>query len=214
MMMVIILMNKTVPWTFNVYNFIFYLKKKTAVSVSKLLYHNLKPDAKTVHRAFTTFCCCSPFARPRTRLHLCPFAPQNEGTTGRIYNSCHVTFFKCSVWECCDCVQSNQQMIIVSFYRINFLIKQQDWSILGNANFWNYQHIYVLYKAVHTAHDMHAPVHQADLSLCISKNRLRPSSQQGQGTFILIYSKGRLSFNFLHIHKRVSHPRSHFPFQP
>ncbi len=51
------------------------------------------------------------------------------------------------------------------------------------------------------------------LAICISKGLLRPSSQQGQGTFILIYSKGRFSFNFLHIHKRVSHPRSRFPFQ-
>lgn len=50
--------------------------------------------------------------------------------------------------------------------------------------------------------------------ISISVYLLRPSSQQGQGTFILIYSKGRLSFNFLHIHKRVSHPRSNFPFQP
>lgn len=50
--------------------------------------------------------------------------------------------------------------------------------------------------------------------ISVSVYLLRPSSQQGQGTFRLIYSKGRLSFNFLHIHKRVSHPRSHFPFQP
>lgn len=91
----------------------------------------IKTKAKTVHRAFSAFCCCPPFARPQTHLLLCPFCDlplQNEGTTGPISNSCHVMFFKCSDWECCDHVQSNQQMLIVSFYRI-FFFSVNNWGL-------------------------------------------------------------------------------------
>lgn len=117
------------------------------------------------------------------------------------------------LWEFCDHVQSNQQTLIISFYRIFFFstkeLRIEAFQTMQTSEIIS---IFMYFTRTHIQH-MTCTLWSIRL-ISVSVYLLRPSSQQGQGTFILIYSKGLLSFNFLHIHKRVSHPRSHFPFQP
>lgn len=114
--------------------------------------------------------------------------------------------FKSSVWGCNNhfqCTLSSQ-----------FSLTNDNKGLRCHPNF-SKTSAYTLQGHTCSTRHSHTHTHWSIklLTICISKGLLWPSSQQGQGTFILIYSKGRFSFNFLHIHKRASHPRSRFPFQ-
>lgn len=50
--------------------------------------------------------------------------------------------------------------------------------------------------------------------MCVSRSSLATfPTTRPRDIHTDLFKKGRFSFNFLHIHKRVSHPRSRFPFQ-
>lgn len=143
---------------------------------------------------------------------VCNLPLQNEGTTGRIYNSCHVMFFKCSGNFVIMFKVISRRLLFHSTESFFFSTKELRIEAFQTMQTSEIISIFMYFTRTHIQH-MTCTLWSIRL-ISVSVYLLRPSSQQGQGTFILIYSKGLLSFNFLHIHKRVSHPRSHFPFQP
>lgn len=51
-------------------------------------------------------------------------------------------------------------------------------------------------------------------AMCVSRSSLATFlATRPRDIHTDLFKRGRFSFNFLHIHKRVSHPRSRFPFQ-
>lgn len=156
---------------------------------------------RRLHTTFNAFC-CSCFPRPHASLCSHPICNAHlyMDTIAVCYrSSCHIMLFK---WE--------RNNLMFKFSRIVLHLTSNHENISWDANFSEHLYICVAYKDLHKVHTL---VHQTDPHLWVSRILLRPSSQQGKGTFILIYSKRWFSFNSLHIHKRVSHPRSRFSFQ-